>query len=231
MFSKHQHLQYNDRIVSADTWSACGVLSVHLDDGPSNPYYSIKFFRNGEAMEKQTQPDRLRVPPPRPLTVKIVYIENLMNHLGKGWTEEQLVSGKVNVLGREELTFLFPPDESATVTTLALKVLDEWGSPLADQTYKFNGRALQPSTRADGETNLRTLFSGGGELVMLLSAGRGEDNMGGNGGESGGLKTKERMKGSATMQVSAHMWEQGGRAVCENAWKVLLEEGAVSIGE
>lgn len=64
MFAKKQRVEYNDRVVSADTWVPAQVIGVHLDDGPENPYYTIAFqrTRDGETedMEKQTQPERIR---------------------------------------------------------------------------------------------------------------------------------------------------------------------------
>ena len=45
MFAKKQMAEYNDRVVSEDTWVACKIVGVHLDDGPEKPYYTIQFKR------------------------------------------------------------------------------------------------------------------------------------------------------------------------------------------
>jgi len=139
MLSKHSFATYNDRVVSLETWVPCEITGVHLDDGPEDPYYTIRFNRGEESMEKQTQPDRLRAPPAAHLSVKVVYIKNLLNHLGKGWSEEALATGKVSVLGKDEAVFDFTPEEVATVEKLAGRVEDEWGTARVDQVRKAFG--------------------------------------------------------------------------------------------
>jgi prolyl oligopeptidase PreP (S9A serine peptidase family) len=73
-FAKKQRVRY----LNKTTNSVCDavVVGVHLDDGPNNPYYTIKFKKQCEEIlgdgskkttiievEKQTNPDRLsRVP-------------------------------------------------------------------------------------------------------------------------------------------------------------------------
>ena len=59
-FAKKQKAEYNDRVVSNDTWVPCVIVGVHLDDGPDKPYYTIEFFRKGEKIEKQTMSERVR---------------------------------------------------------------------------------------------------------------------------------------------------------------------------
>jgi len=41
-------------------WKDATVVKVHYDDGPDEPYYTIKFSRSGEEVEKQTTAGRLR---------------------------------------------------------------------------------------------------------------------------------------------------------------------------
>jgi uncharacterized membrane protein YgcG len=60
---KHSRVLYNDRVVSPSHWCAAVVTGVHLDDGPDDPYYTVEFRRGEEAVEKQTQPERIRKDP------------------------------------------------------------------------------------------------------------------------------------------------------------------------
>ena len=93
MFAKKQRAEYNDRVVSPDTWVSCQVVGVHLDDGPENPYYSITFKRerDGEVedMEKQTQPERLRrLPKVAKEEVKVEEVEEVKAEEAKEAKEE-----------------------------------------------------------------------------------------------------------------------------------------------
>ena len=57
-----------------------------------------------------------------------MYIAGLVRHLSKGWSEEQLVSGRVAVLGREEADFALA-GAMPTLWDLALAVQDRQGVP------------------------------------------------------------------------------------------------------
>ena len=50
--------QYNDKVVDPSLWVPCLIVGVHFDDGPEKPYYTIRFDRGGEEIEKQTQVER-----------------------------------------------------------------------------------------------------------------------------------------------------------------------------
>lgn len=65
-FAKGQHVLYNCKI--SNKWCDAEVVDVHFDDGPDEPYYTIKFQRSlaaaesapFETIEKQTTACRLK---------------------------------------------------------------------------------------------------------------------------------------------------------------------------
>ncbi|KAL7483411.1 hypothetical protein ACHAW6_009066 [Cyclotella cf. meneghiniana] len=68
VFAKNQRVQYHNKLTNAV--SDAVIIGVHLDDGPDNPYYTIRYKKQQEVddgllrvrivdVEKQTNPDRL----------------------------------------------------------------------------------------------------------------------------------------------------------------------------
>ena len=106
------------------------------------------------------------------------------------------------------VVFSFPPPPSFPLSLFShLNALRSFS-----QSYRFAGRSILPSTRADGELDLRTLRSSSitDELVLLMSAGKPGDQQRAGPGEGGGLATMERSAGSATMQETDESGEGGG---------------------
>jgi hypothetical protein len=58
VFIKKQSARYLHK--ASKRWFDAHVVGVHLDDGPDNPYYTIKYqSTDGEWIEKQTTQERL----------------------------------------------------------------------------------------------------------------------------------------------------------------------------
>ena len=151
------------------------------------------------------------------LRVRVVYIAGLARHLSKGWSEDQLVSGRVAVLGREEADFTLA-EESPTLGDLALAVQDRWGAAIKDQAYRGSGRTLVPSRPEDAALNLRgfiprvagtpgaTALKAGArvDLRILLSAGKaGTEGMTAADGSGSGTATRERGVPTSVLTCSA----------------------------
>jgi hypothetical protein len=230
-YPKHSHLLYSDRSTQPPSVVPCTVVSVHLDNGPDEPYYTIRFLRGGEIIEKQTQPDRLSTLPPAEFTVRVVHIKDLLSHLGRGWTESQLLSGKVAVLGKSELTLVFTEDQDATVLKLAERVCDEWGPAVEDQSYRIKGRALVPKISADAGVDLRMIYDGSEENVVLLTGEGGDSKAGSGGGGSGGLKTAERSFSSTATGVVEAPSDDRREAAAATAATVATQDAAAFGGK
>jgi len=106
------------------------------------------------------------------MNVEVVFIPDLLRHIAKGWSEDQLISGRVATLGRATLSVALPED--ATLLALARAVEDAWGTALADQAFRYRGNSIAPR---DTETAARTLVELGMPLPparaprVLMSAG------------------------------------------------------------
>ena len=106
------------------------------------------------------------------MNVEVVFIPELLRHLAKGWSEDQLLSGRVAVLGRATVSVALAED--ATLLTLARAVEDAWGTAVADQAFRWRGSSLAPR---DTDTAARTLVDLGMPLPparaprVLMSAG------------------------------------------------------------
>lgn len=106
------------------------------------------------------------------MNVEVVFIPDLLRHIARGWSEDQLVSGRVATLGRTSLSLQLAAD--ATLLTLARAVEDAWGVAVADQAFRWRGNSLAPR---DAETAARRLVDLGMPLPparaarVLMSAG------------------------------------------------------------
>ena len=65
------------------------------------------------------------------LTVRVVVIQALHRHLSAGWTEGQLLSGRIATLNRREFVVALP--RSATLLDLARIVEDDNGIAVEEQ--------------------------------------------------------------------------------------------------
>ena len=65
------------------------------------------------------------------IKVIIVHIPALARHLAAGWSEDQLLSGRVHTVGRTELDVRLA--RGATLLQLAQAVEDAWGVDVRDQ--------------------------------------------------------------------------------------------------
>jgi hypothetical protein len=78
------------------------------------------------------------------LLLHIVHIPALQRHLSSGWSEDQLLSGRVYTVGRMELDVRVPvrsvrhggKEEEATLMDLAELVEDAWGCDVEEQAYR-----------------------------------------------------------------------------------------------
>jgi hypothetical protein len=106
------------------------------------------------------------------MNLEVVFIPDLLRHIARGWSEDQLVSGRVATLGRTSLSLQLAAD--ATLRTLALAVEDAWGVAVADQAFRWRANSLAPR---DAETAARRLVDLGMPLPparaarVLMSAG------------------------------------------------------------
>jgi hypothetical protein len=106
------------------------------------------------------------------MNVEVVFIPDLLRHLARGWSEDQLISGRVATLGRTSLSLQLATD--ATLLMLARAVEDAWGVAVADQAYRWRANSLAPR---DAETAARRLVDLGMPLPparaarVLMSAG------------------------------------------------------------
>ena len=126
------------------------------------------------------------------MNVEVVFIPDLMRHIAKGWSEDQLASGRVATLGRATLTVPLAAD--ATLLSLALAVEDAWGTAVAEQAFRWRGSSLAPR---DPEAAARRLVDLGMPLPparaprVLMSAGAPADHAHA-GGAQGGTATALR---------------------------------------
>ena len=108
------------------------------------------------------------------LLVHIVHIPALQRHLAGGWSEDQLLSGRVYTVGRRELDVNVKAvrrrrrrrrtgggddedeKEEATLMDVAEAVEDAWGCDVEDQAYRTAGGVLTlvpgPARRGDEGT-------------------------------------------------------------------------------
>ena len=106
------------------------------------------------------------------MNVEVVFIPDLLRHTAKGWSEDQLLTGRVATLGRATLSVRLPED--ATLLALARAVEDAWGTAVDDQAFRWRGNSLAPR---DTETAARRLVDLGLPLPpartprLLMSAG------------------------------------------------------------
>ena len=72
-------------------------------------------------------------PPPPLLRLRVVFVPNLLRHTACGWTEYQLVTGRVHVLGRETLDLSL-----AAASTLAggVPALRQWPGRSGASTFQ-----------------------------------------------------------------------------------------------
>ena len=106
------------------------------------------------------------------MNVEVVFIPDLLRHIAKGWSEDQLLTGRVATLGRATLSVAVAED--ATLLALARAVEDLWGTAVADQAYRWRGNSL---ALRDTEVAARRLVDLGMPLPparaprVLMSAG------------------------------------------------------------
>mmetsp|Transcript_47728 Transcript_47728/g.91223 ORF Transcript_47728/g.91223 Transcript_47728/m.91223 type:complete len:232 (-) Transcript_47728:170-865(-) len=162
------------------------------------------------------------------LCVKVIFIPGLMRHLAKGWTEDQLLTGRVHTLGKEEMELQMPI--AANLGHLASEVELTWGVPVSDQAFRYHGTTLIPSK--DSAKKLDHLGAGG-KCSLLMSAGQpnlGTSNSQGLGGravlerdptqvltttvetESSSDRHKDEGRGSEATRGSAHHSGQSAKS-------------------
>ena len=106
------------------------------------------------------------------MNVEVVFIPDLLRHIAKGWSEDQLLTGRVATLGRATLSVALAED--ATLLALARAVEDAWGTAVADQAFRWRGNSL---ALRDTEVAARRLVDLGMPLPparaprVLMSAG------------------------------------------------------------
>jgi hypothetical protein len=128
------------------------------------------------------------------MEVHVVFVPSLVRHLAAGWSEDQLITGRVATLGRESLTLSLPV-EGATLLNLAHGVEDAWGVAVEDQAFRWRGATLVPGAGDSGKRALTELgfpSPPARPARVLLSAGAPAPAGGGPAAPTGGLATAVR---------------------------------------
>mmetsp|Transcript_561 Transcript_561/g.1043 ORF Transcript_561/g.1043 Transcript_561/m.1043 type:complete len:198 (-) Transcript_561:109-702(-) len=97
------------------------------------------------------------------MQLQVVFVPNLFRHIGKGWREEDIVTGRVATLGRE--TVSLSVREQATLMETAIALEKEWGIGVEEQTFKFGAKTL--SVLEDGPKALSDLGISAGAFLLL----------------------------------------------------------------
>mmetsp|Transcript_20161 Transcript_20161/g.44155 ORF Transcript_20161/g.44155 Transcript_20161/m.44155 type:complete len:221 (+) Transcript_20161:153-815(+) len=102
------------------------------------------------------------------MKLTLVFIPGLMRHLATGWTEDQLISGRIHTIGKEVITIEL--QEASTLLQVAQAVEDRWGVPIEDMAFRFKGQTLTASKH--GKKKLKAVGVTQEPLcTFLLSAG------------------------------------------------------------
>eukprot|EP00242_Pyramimonas_sp_CCMP2087_P000424 CAMPEP_0198227182 /NCGR_PEP_ID=MMETSP1445-20131203/108236_1 /TAXON_ID=36898 /ORGANISM="Pyramimonas sp., Strain CCMP2087" /LENGTH=215 /DNA_ID=CAMNT_0043907171 /DNA_START=195 /DNA_END=845 /DNA_ORIENTATION=+ len=118
--------------------------------------------------------------------VKVIFIPGLIRHFAKGWTEEQLISGRVQTIGREVLDVEM--QDASTLLQLAQAVQDKWGTPIDKMAFRYKGQTL---TSAKHAKKMLTSFGIVDPSTVLLSAGEPKQHQSAT-LEGSGLALRER---------------------------------------